>query len=113
MLLPSVRRKLPRGISEEGRWWGSDPIARREVEIDYVGFGSNVTVLGVAKWRNELLSESVYNDLVEKGRLLHGEKIYYLFSKSGFTDPLINRAAVDNKIHLVTFQQMLEAFSYK
>ena len=110
MLLPDVRRQLPKGISDEGRWWGSDPIARREVEIDYVGFGTGVTVLGEAKWRNELLSESVYNELVEKGRLLPGEKTYYFFSKSGFTDSLIKRAEVDNKIHLVTYQQMLEAF---
>lgn len=110
MLLKSVRRQLPAGIQEEGRWWGSDPVLRQEVEIDYVAFGSEMTIIGEAKWRNELLSESVYLDLVNKGRLLPGEKIYYLFSKSGFTEPLLHRAAHDSKIHLVTYDQMLEAF---
>ncbi|HBP39148.1 MAG TPA: hypothetical protein DD640_10510 [Clostridiales bacterium] len=74
MQLPSVRQKMICLITEEGRWWGSDPVRRQEVEIDYVSLGSGGTILGEAKWRNGLLLESVYLELIEKGRLLAGEK---------------------------------------
>jgi len=60
LLLPAVRRQLPVGIREEGRWWGSDPETHQEVEIDYIGLGTEATVLCEAKWRNELLSDAIY-----------------------------------------------------
>ena len=113
MQLPVVRQQLPASITEEGRWWGSDPVSHQEVEIDYVGMGSGPVVLAEAKWRKELLSESVYDTLQEKGRLLKGDKIIFLFSKNGFTESLIKRTHADPKIHLVTYQQMMQTFLEK
>jgi hypothetical protein len=57
------------------------------------------------------MSVSSLQDLIEKGRLLQGDKILYLFSKSGFTKDLQDLAAQDAKVNLVSFEQMLEAFS--
>ena len=110
MQLPAVCQHLPETFYEEGRWWGTDSGARQEVEIDYVGLAKRTTVLGEAEWRNEQMSVSSLQDLIEKGRLLQGDKILYLFSKSGFTKDLQDLAAQDAKVNLVSFEQMLEAF---
>ncbi len=110
MSLPDVRHQLPKPVVEDGRWWGTDPAARREVKIDYVGLASETTLLGEAKWRNGKLNRSVLSSLQEKGQLLKGDKIFFLFSKGGFSADLIDRAKTDDNLYLVDYEQMVETF---
>ena len=92
------KKSLPVSFRQLGRWWGSNPKERREEEIDFIAYAGDSAIFGECKWRNELTGESVLDDLMRKSGLFPAfkRKYYMLFSKSGFTEPLIKRAEHEN-----------------
>ena len=91
-----------------GRWWGSDPVTRRQEEIDIVGAqDKDVALFAECKWRNELTDAGVLTTLVRRSRLLpYSKAYYYLFSKSGFTEGCIRMADELGNVTLVSFPEM-------
>ena len=85
-----------------GRQWD------RIYEIDIAGVNENnlFVLLGECKWSNTKVGLSVYYDLIEKvknNNLQVEEKCrYLLFSKSGFTEELIEKSEDDNSIELIS-----------
>ena len=103
---------LPFLFTEIGRWWGTDPQERKEVEIDLAAKGENDYLLGECKWRNELTDYSVFMELKKKGDVFSkkrkcNEIWYILFSKSGFTETLLEEARENQHLILVTIEEIL------
>lgn len=68
-----------------GRWWGNDPVHRREAEIDIVATDGKSALVGECRWRNEPVSRADVAALLDKGRLLPFENTHYVFfAKKGF-----------------------------
>lgn len=88
--------KLPIMLSEIGQWWGTDPKARKEVQIDIVGAPAegDEYIIGSCKYKNEQIGIDElellkhYASVFGKGAKYH----YYIFSKGGFTKGLIEKA---------------------
>ncbi|MEZ4310881.1 MAG: ATP-binding protein [Polyangiaceae bacterium] len=84
--------KLPITAPDVGRIWD------RRVEIDVVALDrkSKAAVLGECRWRRDKVGPDVLDDLVSRARALRklrGYKLHYmLFSRSGFTAALQERA---------------------
>ena len=99
---------LPINIQNVGRWWGNDPIEKRQRDIDLVAIGDNAAIFGECKWRNEPQGVGVLTDLVEKSQILtkYKEKHYMIFSKSGFTKGLLDEAEKLGNIRLITPDMM-------
>ncbi len=98
--LKKLNRKmeLPFHFRHIARWWDKNN------EIDIVGFDDkNHYLLGECKWRNEQMKLSVFRSLEQKGETFAGQKIYYLFSKSGFSDGLIEEAKNREDLVLVYY----------
>lgn len=101
--------ELPIHLRDIGQWWGSDPIQRKEVQIDIVGTPSvgKEYIIGSCKFKNkkigveelELLKE--YASVFGKGEKYH----YYIFSKAGFTKDLLDLAARE-QVQLITLEDM-------
>lgn len=80
---------LPREI---GPWWGSDPDARKEIQIDIVGIPADGEeyLIGSCKYRKEKVGADelgllrLYAHIFRKEGHFH----YFIFSKSGFTQEL-------------------------
>ncbi|HEY8361880.1 MAG TPA: ATP-binding protein [Tissierellaceae bacterium] len=95
-------RKLPFVFERIGKWWGNNPYKKREEEIDIVAYGKNSIIFGECKWQNTKTDMSVLNNLIEKSVLFdYPEKYYVLFSKSGFTEDLINFAEHNTNVILI------------
>lgn len=110
LLQKNGRGELPILFTEIGRWWGTDPVKREEVEIDLVARDRNDFLFGECKWRNELLDYSVLKKLKEKADVFcHNRENtwYFLFSKSGFTNAIIAEAEKDSKIVLISANEMI------
>jgi len=100
---------VPVVLSDIGQWWGTDPKAKKEVQIDIVGTPTegNEYVIGSCKYRNtpvgvdelELLKH--YAEVFGKGEKYH----YYIFSKAGFTQGL-QELADKGEVKLVTLEDM-------
>lgn len=102
---------VPVVLSDIGQWWGTDPKAKKEVQIDIVGTPTegNEYVIGSCKYRNnpigvdelELLKH--YAEVFGKGEKYH----FYIFSKSGFTQGLQDLAD-QGEVKLVTLEDMYQ-----
>lgn len=100
---------VPVVLSDIGQWWGTDPKAKKEVQIDIVGTPTegNEYIIGSCKYRNtpigvdelELLKH--YAEVFGKGDKYH----YYIFSKSGFTQGL-QELGDKGEVKLVTLEDM-------
>lgn len=92
------KMKLPFDFENIGRWWGNNPLRKREEEIDILAYNRESAVFGECKWRNEPVNIGIVNSLIEKSSILSYENKYYvLCSKCGFTDDVIKFAkSVEN-----------------
>ena len=106
----NTAEKLPFLVSEMGRWWGSDPEAKSEAEIDILGLGDGDRALfGECKWTEERVDTAVLETLCRRSRLFHqGEKYFYLFAKKGFTQGCVKKAAALGNVRLVSLKDMVQ-----
>jgi uncharacterized protein len=97
------------GVTAVGRWWGPVPSGdgRRteEREIDVVGIdgGRSVVVLGTCKWTNRPAGVGELN-LLDHLAPFTGARApqRFVFSRSGFDEPLTSRASQDPTVTLVS-----------
>ena len=102
--LNDVWNLLAKGVSfnRAGRWWGS-----KDIEIDIVAYDSIGTdiIFGECKYSKNKKGLSVLNDLQEKAKAVNWNKDnrkehFVLYSKSGFTDELVEYAAEHKNVYL-------------
>lgn len=85
-------QNLPVLLREVGQWWGTDPIKRKEVQIDIVGtpVEGKDYIIGSCKFKNEKVGLEelelirYYASVFGRGNKYH----YFIFSKGGFTSAL-------------------------
>jgi AAA+ ATPase superfamily predicted ATPase len=101
-------KRAPISFSKIGRWWGNNPIERREEEIDFIAFAKDEALFGECKWRNTPVGMKSLDDLVRKSELFAQFKSthYILFSKSGFTKAVSDMAGNGNHLTLVSCRDM-------
>lgn len=111
LLAQNVKGELPILFTMIGRWWGTDPATRSQVEIDLIAGEGDEYLICECKWRNEKLDLSVLKKLQEKADVFkrkRKETWFMLFSKSGFTEAVLEAAKADSHILLVDIQKLLE-----
>ncbi len=96
-------------FADIGRWWGANPITRKQEEIDIMAADDNGNVIfGECKWNNEKVDLAVLEKLIARGELFnYTGRYYYLFSKSGFTKGCVDRAQEIGNVRLVLFEEMV------
>lgn len=101
--------KCPVEFTSLGRWWGNDPILKRQAEIDIMGEQDKDTALfAECKWTNEKVDLSVLETLAKRSRLFPYKNIHlYLFSKSGFTKGCIDEANRMGNVTLVSYADIV------
>ena len=72
--------------TQVGKWWGNDPVEKKESDIDVVFGSENEVILGKCKWRESFSEVSEIKKLVDKPRLLPSYEKYhfYFFTKHPF-----------------------------
>ena len=99
---------LPIDIGEYGEWWGTNPNTHKEEQIDIMIISSDkrTAVFGECKYRNELVGKGVLDTLKTRASLFgrYEKKIYYIFSKKGFTNGLLTET--DENLKLITLDEM-------
>lgn len=87
------KMKLPFVFECIGRWWGNNPVKKREEEIDILACNKDSAIFCECKWRNEPLNMATVNMLIEKSSILNYRNKYYVFfSKSGFSEDVVRFA---------------------
>ena len=103
--------KLPFPIGDIGQWWGGNPRTRKQAQIDIVvtSAADDSGIIGSCKFRESFVGEEELRLMEEYADAMgHFEqRYYYLFSKSGFADSLIQQAE-NGKVRLVTLKEMYD-----
>jgi AAA+ ATPase superfamily predicted ATPase len=112
LILRNRRDKLPFFATQFGTWWGSDPLAREQTDIDVVlhSEAGGEVLLGECKWRNEAVGTAELEKLLDKGRLLPGYQKYHycFFAKSSFTNAA-KKLAAEKQIQCVLLADLFKA----
>ena len=100
--------RCPVEFNSLGRWWGTDPVEKKQTEIDIMGVQDKDTALfGECKWTNEKIDLGVLDTLVKRSRLFSYTNVhYYLFSKSGFTKGCSDKAEEMGSVTLVDYAEI-------
>lgn len=103
--------QLPFLIGAIGQWWGGNPKTHRQAQIDIVVTSAedDSGIIGSCKFREEPIGEGELQLMEEYADAMGHlkERYYYLFSKSGFTAHLTERAK-SGKLRLITLRDMYE-----
>ena len=105
-----AKAELPILFTSIGRWWGTDSVTRKQVEIDILANDGKEYLIGECKWRNEKLDLSVFQTLKEKADVFSKNRDrtwFVLFSKSGFTQAVIEEAEKNNSLILVDMNELM------
>jgi hypothetical protein len=99
----SARQIIPFWPEEVGSWWS----ATGQIDVVAVQRDRRCALLGEARWRREPMTVADLDALQAKARLwLEAEKGWdlwlALFSRSGFSPALSERAAADSHLLLLT-----------
>lgn len=101
--------QLPFRPTELGRWWDKNA----EIDIVAADHERRHCLVGECKYRNEKVGLKVFRSLQAKcARLpVHDDAVfhYWLFSRSGFEDPVKALAERDPYLHLVGMDELLNA----
>lgn len=89
-------QNLPFLLEDVGQWWGTDAKTRTEIQIELVGtpVEGNEYLIGSCKYRNEKIGVDELDLLRHYAGIFRkdGKFHYYIFSKGGFTQPLLELA---------------------
>ncbi len=103
LLRENGKQSLPFVFGRIGRWWGTNPIEKKQEEIDIMAIAEENALFGECKWKNENMGINVLELLIKKSKLFnqYKNKYYFLFSKSGFTQELKHAALKMENVQLV------------
>lgn len=111
LLRQNSKGALPILFTEIGRWWGTNPKSREQVEIDLIAKDRNAYLFCECKWTNEPVDLQVLKKLQDKSVVFGGrpEKSYFvLFSKRGFTERVLEEAREKDEVLLVDIGNLFE-----
>ena len=111
MIAQNAKGKLPILFTSIGRWWGTDPVTRKQVEIDLIANDGKDYLIGECKWRNEKLDLAVLYGLQKKADVFNPRRTntwFILFSKTGFTQAVTEEAEKNENIILVDIRKLME-----
>ncbi|KAB5608320.1 ATP-binding protein [Bifidobacterium jacchi] len=94
-----------------GKWWGNDPVAREQTDIDVVMTDSinHKVLLGECKWRKHLNETEAIDRLKARAPLIkeNGDRLYYLFTKHPVTAATRAKAEADPTLTIVDAEEMM------
>ncbi|MDR2108447.1 MAG: ATP-binding protein [Coriobacteriales bacterium] len=104
--------KLPFVFTEAGRWWGGNPLAQKESEIDILAHdGAKSALFCECKWSSRKVGEDVLEELAAKTLLPQfsalSKKHLALFSRSGFTQRCQKAAAAQGNVVLFSLEDII------
>lgn len=101
--------ELPVLFTSSGRWWGTNPATHSQEEIDIIARDGDDYLICECKWRNEKTDIAVLNGLIDKADVFSKNRKrtwFVLFSKSGFTQAVIDEAENNKNIIIVDIKEL-------
>ena len=93
-----------------GKWWGNNPKRRKQDDMDLLLLDKKQSsaLFCECKFRNGLFDKSEFEDLMAASEIFTQveNRYFYLFSKSGFSQWVLDEAAKNGKVRLITIDDL-------
>ncbi|MBR4599309.1 MAG: AAA family ATPase [Treponema sp.] len=91
-----------------GRWWGNNPVLKRQEEIDLLATDDENALFCECKYTEEKFDEKQLKDLQDSSLCINREhKHFMIFSKNGVTSGVESKIKGDDSYRVVTLSEML------
>lgn len=110
LMKENAKPALPFVFGRIGRWWGNNPVQKRQEEIDILAVDEKNAIFGECKWKNEPIGIGVLNELIKKSENFkqYKNKYYMLFSKAGFTKELKDAVVSMENVGLIDLNKLFQ-----
>lgn len=104
----NAKGRLPFIATQFGKWWGTDPVAREQTDIDVVAADPQERriLIGECKWRNSINETKVIGQLTGRAGLVPGyareHTRFVLFTKEPVSRATASKYAADDRFAFVT-----------
>ena len=80
---------------------------KKQIEIDMMSTQNDNALFGECKWTNDKVDIDILDNLIDKcSQFDYKSKTWYLFSKSGFEESLIDKDNKESNIHLISLNDV-------
>lgn len=99
--------KMPFYPQEIGRWWGNNPILKKQEEIDILALDDENAIICECKYTNEKFDLKQLKDLEQSALCINKEnKSFIIFSKSGVTTNVEELIIDDSNYKVLTIEDL-------
>ena len=99
--------KMPFYPQEIGRWWGNNPILKKQEEIDILALDDENAIICECKYTNEKFDLKQLKDLEQSAFCINKEnKSFIIFSKSGVTTKVEELIIDDSNYKVLTIEDL-------
>ena len=99
--------KMPFYPQEIGRWWGNNPILKKQEEIDILALDDENAIICECKYTNEKFDLKQLKDLEQSALCINKEnKSFIIFSKSGVTTKVEEIIIDDSNYKVLTIEDL-------
>ena len=99
--------KMPFYPQEIGRWWGNNPILKKQEEIDILALDDENAIICECKYTNEKFDLKQLKDLEQSALCINTEnKSFIIFSKSGVTTKVEELIIDDSNYKVLTIEDL-------
>lgn len=101
--------KMPFFAESLGRWWGNNPILKRQDEIDVLAMDDENALICECKFTKEKFDEKKLRNLEESALCIKRKnKSFMIFSKNGVTSGAARKIKGDKSYAVVTMQDLVK-----
>ena len=101
--------KMPFFAESLGRWWGNNPILKRQDEIDVLAMDDENALICECKFTKEKFDEKELRNLEESALCIKRKnKSFMIFSKNGVTSGAARKIKGDKSYAVVTMQDLVK-----
>ena len=90
-----------------GRWWGNNPVLKKQEEIDILAIDSDNALFCECKFTEEKFDEKQLKDLQDSSLCIHrSNKNFIIFSKNGVTSGVEKLIKDDKRYSVVDLKDL-------
>ena len=100
--------KMPFFAEFLGRWWGNNPVLKKQEEIDILALDDENALFCECKYTNEKFNEKELKDLQDSALCIsRSKKSFMIFSKNGITSGVKEKIKDDASYKVVTLDDLI------
>lgn len=95
--------KMPFFAENLGRWWGNNPVLKKQEEIDIVALDEDNALFCECKYTEDKFDENQFKDLQDSALCINrANKHFMIFSKNGVSDAVESKIKNDDSYKVIT-----------